>query len=264
MTKERLQKILAHAGYGSRRACEDIIRQGRVMVDGHTAHLGDSADPDAQHIAVDGQAVRLSHKYLYVALHKPRGVISSVSDPQGRRTVRDLVPLPGRLYPVGRLDANSEGLILMTNDGGLTQHLTHPRYGHKRVYRVLVEGEPDAETLEHWQQGVTLDGKRARFSAVSVQATRRDRTWLRVTVREGRNHLVRRMVAALGHPARRLVRTQMGPIHLGDLPLREWRYLNRAEIKTLERELNMDLHPTTKPATRSKRRRRGSRSRRRR
>ncbi len=261
MSKERLQKILAHAGYGSRRACETIIRQGRVTVDDETASLGDSADPDAQRIAVDGKPVKLPRHYIYVALHKPRGVISSVSDPQGRRTVRDLVPLPGRLYPVGRLDADSEGLILMTNDGTLTQRLTHPRYGHKRVYRVLIDGEPQAETLEHWQQGVTLDGKHTRFDTVNVTATRRGRTWLRVVVREGRNHLVRRMVAALGHPARRLVRTQMGPIHLGDLPLRQWRYLNRAEIKTLERELNMTLHPTTKPVNRSKQRKRGRRRR---
>ncbi len=265
MSKERLQKILAHAGYGSRRSCEDIIRQGRVAVDGSIAHLGDSADPDTQSIAVDGKPVKFPRTYVYIALHKPRGVISTVSDPQGRKTVRDLVPLPGRLYPVGRLDADSEGLILMTNDGALTQRLTHPRYGHKRVYRVLVDDEPETQTLEHWQQGVTLDGKRTRFETVNVSTTKRGRVWLQVTVKEGRNHLVRRMVAALGHPARRLIRTQMGPIHLGDLALRQWRYLNRAEIKTLERALKMTLHPKTKPDdTYSKRQKRGSRSRRRR
>jgi pseudouridine synthase len=152
----------------------------------------------------------------------------------------------------------------MTNDGALTQRLTHPRYGHKRVYRVLIDGEPEAKTLEHWQQGVILDGKRVRFETVNVEATKRGRTWLRVTVKEGRNHLVRRMVAALGHPARRLIRTQMGPIHLGDLALRQWRYLNRTEIKTLERALNMTLYPTMKSYNRSKQRKRGSRSRRRR
>jgi len=264
MGMERLQKILAHAGYGSRRACEDMIRQGRVIVDGRIAQLGDKADPESQRITLDGQPVRLTQSpaHIYVMLNKPRGAISTVRDPHGRRTVRDLVPLPGRLYPVGRLDADSEGLILMTDDGQLTQRLTHPRYGHDRVYRVLVAGDPEPKTLDRWRRGITLDGKPARFKDVTVASRELDETWLRVTVTEGRNHLVRRIVAALGHPAQRLIRVQLGPLELGELPPKRWRYLTQVEIRALDKEVGVTLNPA-RPRTQYKRSSRGQSSRRR-
>ncbi len=237
---ERLQKILANAGYGSRRACEKMIEEGRVTVDGRIARLGDKADPTTQRITLDGVPIRHSQAHTYVIVYKPRGYISTTDDPQGRRTVLDLVPLPQRLYPVGRLDADSEGLILLTDDGELTERLTHPRYGHARVYRVLVEGEPTAETLERWRRGITLDGQPARFNQVQIEYPERGQTWLRVTVREGRKHLVRRIVAALGHPAQRLIRVALGSLELGDLGVGKWRYLRAGEIAALRREAGLE------------------------
>jgi pseudouridine synthase len=242
MEKERLQKILARAGYGSRRASEKIIEDGRVTLDGKIAKLGDKADPGSQRIAVDGVPISKPQASIYIILHKPRGYITTTNDPQGRNTVLDLINLPytksshgnaPRLYPVGRLDADSEGLLLMTNDGALTQRLTHPSYQHPRVYRVLIEEEPSPKTVERWKNGITLDGKRTRFSSVRMDGQSRGKTWLRVTIHEGRKHLVRRMVAALGHPALRLVRIQMGPLQLNDLPVGQWRYLSKGEVRAL-------------------------------
>ncbi len=155
MPAERLQKILAAAGAGSRRACEELIAAGRVRVNGRVATLGASADPVVDKITLDGEPVR-AERHVYVMVYKPRGVVSSL-EPQGdRATVRDLVPLPGRLYPVGRLDALSEGLVLLTNDGELTNRLTHPRYGHEKEYRVLIRGRIDEGRLEAWRRGVVI------------------------------------------------------------------------------------------------------------
>jgi len=270
MTPERLQKILARAGYGSRRACEKLIEEGRVMVDGKLARLGDGADPQTQKIAVDGETLRYKPPtYTYIMLHKPQGVLSTVRDPHGRRTVLDLVRVPERIYPVGRLDYESEGvlstvrdphgrrtvldlvrvperiypvgrldyesegLILLTNDGDLVQRLTHPRYEHPRVYRALISGEPTAETLERWRRGIVLDGRPARFDKVEIESQTHGETWLRITVHEGRNHLVRRVAAALGHPVLRLIRVEMGPLKLGDLVPGRWRPLTAGEVKLL-------------------------------
>ncbi len=238
MEKERLQKILAKAGFGSRRACETIIEEGRVTIDGLIAKLGDVVDPDTQKITVDG--VTLNYKpprYTYIMLHKPRGVLSSVTDPFERRTVRDMIPLEGRFYPVGRLDADSEGLVLLTDDGELTQRLTHPSYEHPRVYRVLVHGEPSEATLERWLRGITLDDRPTRCDDIFVESVEREQTWLRITVHEGRKHLVRRIVAALGHPAIRLIRISLGPLELGDLPIAKWRHLTGYEIRRLTEEM---------------------------
>ena len=236
---ERLQKILAAAGYGSRRACERMIEDGRVAVDGHIVKLGDKADPATQRITLDGEPIRQPKAHTYVALYKPRGYITTTSDPEGRRTVMDLIPLTQRLYPVGRLDADSEGLLLLTDDGELTERLTHPRYGHARVYRVLVSGEPNAETIERWQRGVTLDDRKASFSQVQVEHQEHGQTWLRVTVHEGRKHLVRRVVAALGHPVQRLIRVEMGSLKLGDLPTGRWRYLSTGEVNALRKDAGL-------------------------
>lgn len=253
---ERLQKILAAAGYGSRRACEAMIEGGRVAVDGRIARLGDKADPATQRITVDGVPIRRPQGHTYVALYKPRGYITTTSDPEGRRTIMDLIPLPQRLYPVGRLDADSEGLVLLTDDGELTERLTHPRYGHARVYRVLVAGEPTAETLERWRRGITLDDRKANFSQVQVERQERGETWLRVTVHEGRKHLVRRIVAALGHPAQRLIRVEMGSLKLGDLTTGRWRYLSTGEVNALRKETGLtrpESAPRREPPVRSDR-----------
>jgi 23S rRNA pseudouridine2605 synthase len=232
--EERLQKILARAGFGSRRECEDLIRRGRVAVNGQVAQLGQKADPARETITVDGQPVQVERRYTYVALHKPRGVLSDEGDGTGRLpTARDLVSLPGRLFPVGRLDLRSEGLILLTDDGELAHRLTHPRYEHAKEYRVRVEGHPDEETLERWQRGVFLDGRRTAPAAVSVAGRKGKYTWLQVILREGRKRQIRRVAAMLGHPVQRLIRVRIGPLRLGNLKPGEWRELSAAEVQAL-------------------------------
>jgi pseudouridine synthase len=226
-----------------------MIAAGRVTVDGRVAHLGDKANPRTQRIELDGVPIRRPEPYVYVMLHKPRGYVTTTDDPHGRRTVLDLVNVPQRLYPVGRLDLVSEGLLLMTNDGTLTQRLTHPKYEHERVYRVLVRGTPDEDTLAHWRRGITLDGRPTRFDAVEVARQEGDGAWLRVTVHEGRKHLVRRMVAALGHAAQRLIRVRMGPLRLGNLRPGRWRRLRDDEVAALQEDVGLA------PSARSRRRR---------
>jgi len=235
--EERLQKVLARAGFGSRRACEELIRQGRVAVNGQVAQLGQKADPRRDRITVDGQPVRVKRSRTYVALHKPRGVLSDEGDGSGRLpTVRDLVDLPGHLFPVGRLDLRSEGLILLTDDGDLAFRLTHPRFGHEKEYRALVEGRPTEETLRRWRRGVVLDGRRTAPARVSFLRRQGERTWLRIVLREGRKRQIRRVAAMLGHPVHRLIRIRIGPVRLGDLKPGQWRLLSDAEIRALRAE----------------------------
>jgi 23S rRNA pseudouridine2605 synthase len=231
---ERLQKILARAGYGSRRACEAFILQGRVRVNGRVAELGQKADPGADTITLDGEPIALETP-TYVALHKPRGVVSSLNPQGDRKTVRDLVPLPGRLYPVGRLDVDSEGLILLTNDGALTETLTHPRYQAEKEYRVLVasRGGPDQERLNVWRRGVVIEGKRTAPAKVRREESVEAGTWLRVIMHEGRKHEIRDIGAALGIPVLRLIRVRLGALTLGDLKPGQWRRLRADEVKRL-------------------------------
>jgi 23S rRNA pseudouridine2605 synthase len=231
--EDRLQKILARAGFGSRRACEDLIRQGRVTVNGQLAQLGQKADLSRDRIAVDGKPVRPDGHRTYIALHKPRGILSDEGDGSGRRTARDLVPLPGHLFPVGRLDLRSEGLILLTDDGELAHVLTHPRYEHAKEYHVYVEGQPDDETLKRWRSGVFLDGRRTAPASVAILRRERDHTWLRVVLREGRKRQIRRVAAMLGHSVRRLIRVRIGPVRLGDLKPGTWRHLTEQEVEQL-------------------------------
>lgn len=240
--QERLQKIMAHAGLGSRRACEELIRQGRVTVNGQRAHLGQKADPERDQIALDGRPVGPKADRVYVALYKPPGVVSTVHDRHGRPTVLDLVP-PARqrrsergyrLYPVGRLDMESEGLILLTNDGALTLVLTHPRYEHDKVYEVLVAGHPAPQTLQQWRQGVLLEGHRTAPAQVSVLRRGRAGTWLRVVMHEGRKRQIRRVGELLGHDVQRVIRVQLGPLRLGGLEPGAWRYLSEEEVAALE------------------------------
>jgi pseudouridine synthase len=235
--EERLQKLMARAGIGSRRSCEELIRQRRVTVNGTVAQLGQKADPASDRIEVDGERLRIDLKRTYVALNKPQGVLSAAKDEERRyKTVRDLVQLPGHLFPVGRLDLLSEGLILLTDDGELTNLLTHPRYEHSKEYQVRVTGDPDEDTLEHWRRGVVLDGQMTAPSDVSILRRERSGTWLRVVLKEGRNRQIRRVAEILGHPVQRVIRIRIGPIELGSLSPGEWRRLTDREVKKL-REL---------------------------
>ncbi|MDX1413638.1 MAG: pseudouridine synthase [Candidatus Promineifilaceae bacterium] len=241
--QERLQKILARAGYGSRRSNEAIISSGRVRVNGQIAKLGNRADPTTDIIEVDGVRIQIEkEKYIYIALNKPRGVISSLEDElqQNRTTVRDLISLPGHLYPVGRLDKPSEGLILMTNDGQLAHRLTHPRYQHKKVYEVELEGSIPDSSLEQWREGIILDGRKTAPARITIIKRDMKTTMLQVTLREGRKRQIRRIAASFGHPVRRLVRIKMGPIKLGKLLPGQWRYLSEAEISRIRSQVSED------------------------
>jgi 23S rRNA pseudouridine2605 synthase len=234
MTEERIQKLLAQAGYGSRRACEEFLTEQRVTVNGKLAELGAKADPVRDVIKVDGKRVQFESKRIYVALNKPIGVVTTNADEFDRKTVRDLIPLEGHLYPVGRLDADSEGLVLLTNDGDLANALTHPRYEHEKEYRVLVEGEPSASTLKAWRHGVLLEGQKTAPAKVEVTGGDRGLTWVRVTMHEGRKRQIREVAGMLGHPVKYLQRVRVGPIRLINLKVGEWRYLSASEIKLLQ------------------------------
>jgi 23S rRNA pseudouridine2605 synthase len=233
--EDRIQKILAHAGYGSRRACEELIIAGRVTVNGQVAHIGSKADILKDQVKLDGKLVKLPETFLYIALYKPRGVLSSVSSPDPRPTVRDLVPIQGSMYPVGRLDVDSEGLILLTNDGELTNQLTHPRYGHEKEYRVLVARHPDEKQLTAWRHGVVLtDGYRTTPVQVDVESHSGKGTWLRVIMKEGRKRQIRDSCRQIGLPVVSIIRIRIGSLRLGNLKSGEWRYLIDSEIKGLK------------------------------
>lgn len=231
----RLQKAIAAAGLMSRRAAEYLIRAGRVTVDGSPARLGDRVDPETQTVAVDGTVIPVAPGLVTYLLYKPVGVISTGSDPQGRATVLDLVPEEPRVWPVGRLDADSEGLLLLTNDGELTLRMTHPRYGVSKTYVALVEGEMGERTVRRLTEGVELEDGPAR--AVSARALDRSggRTLLELIMEEGRNRVVRRMTEALGHPVVRLVRTAIGPLADRRLAPGSWRRIEPAEVARLYR-----------------------------
>lgn len=233
--EERIQKILARAGYGSRRACEAYLIAKRVRVNGRVAELGGKADPEADEITVDGMLIPKAEPLVYLALHKPRGVLSSVEDPDPRPTVRDLIPLPGTLYPVGRLDAESEGLILLTNDGELANRLTHPRYGHEKEYKVLVARQPDEQQLAAFRHGVILeDGYRTAPAVVQIESLHGKGAWLKVILKEGRKRQIRETCAQVGLPVVRIVRIRIGSLHLGSLKPKEWRHLTPAEVRLLK------------------------------
>jgi len=229
-----LQKVLAAAGAGSRRACEELIRAGRVEVDGRVvSELGSRVDPTRQDVRLDG--VRLAQsRAVYFAVNKPDGVISTNRDPSGRPRVIDLLPDQGaRLFPVGRLDLHSEGLILLTNDGELANRLAHPRYGVEKTYRVLVAGNPTPEALAALRRGIRLAEAVVHVSAVRVKSRHKQSTVLEMVLREGRNREIRRAMAKVGHKVLRLVRTAVGPVRLGQLEPGAYRRLSAAEVKAL-------------------------------
>lgn len=230
----RLQKFLAEAGVASRRASEEIILAGRVEVNGRAvSKLGTKVNPACDRVAVDGRPLKIKRK-LYIALHKPRGFICTKSDPEKRRTIGDLLPTEwSNLHYVGRLDYDSEGLIFLTNDGEFTLKLTHPRYGVRKIYRVIVEGRVEPSQIAPLTAGVEHKGDALRAEKVRLLKAGSSSSILEVELREGKNREVRRMFEALGINVLELKRTQIGPIKLAELPLGKWRTLTEPEIKSL-------------------------------
>lgn len=231
---------MAHAGLGSRRDNEQLIAAGRVRINGRVAHLGDKADILLDKIEVDGKTIIFQGHQIYIKLYKPKGVISSLEDEMGedRPIVRELVPEAGHIYPVGRLDKQSEGLMLMTNDGHIAHRLTHPRYAHEKEYEVLLEGHISDENLDQWRQGVLLDDSLTAPVHIKILKKTKVETRMRITMREGRKRQIRRIAAAFGHPVRSLVRIRIGPLKLGDLKPGEWRYLDEEEIRRLQKSVD--------------------------
>lgn len=228
---ERLQKVLARVGVASRRRSEELIAAGRVTVDGHRAELGERIDPATASVEVDGVPIGVAPGLVYYLLNKERGVVTTADDPQGRPTVVEQVPAEPRVHPVGRLDLDTEGLLLLTNDGALTHRLTHPRYGIAKEYLAHVEGRPSRLDVRRLREGVELDDGPTRPAEASLV----EPSVLRLTLHEGRNRQVRRMCEAIGHPVRRLVRLRIGPIADRRLPPGAWRELSTDEVRELER-----------------------------
>jgi 23S rRNA pseudouridine2605 synthase len=234
MTDERLHKVIARAGVTSRRKAEDLIAAGRVAVNGRVvSELGVKVDPEHDRIQVDGRPLGGAAPEYWL-LHKPVGVITTVEDPWGRPTARELVPTRARVFPVGRLDVDSSGLLLFTNDGALAHRLTHPRHQHEKEYRVLVDGRPSADALRRLRRGVTLDDGVTAPAEVRVLEETPDGTWLAVVLREGRKRQIRRMLDAVGYPVLALARVRMGPIGLGGLSAGQARRLTEDEVAVLD------------------------------
>jgi pseudouridine synthase len=268
MAEERLQKILAGAGIASRRASEELIVAGRVTVNGRpVTELGTKVDPALVQIAVDGKPIKMPARQVYLKLHKPRGVISDIGgETYGRKSVADLLPADmRRLFPVGRLDLNSEGLILMTDDGELANKLTHPRYEHAKTYYVLLADRPPPSGLDQLRQGVELpDGKTAPAEVRVVQALPQglrlapgptNGVWLEIVLREGKKRQIRHMTAAIGFPTLRLIRWAIGPLTLDDLKPGESVPLQRKEVGALRNALREGGRPAPAPEETPARRR---------
>jgi pseudouridine synthase len=234
MAQERLQKLIAGSGICSRRQAETLLREGQVRVNGCVAQLGEQADPERDQISIAGQPLAPAPAPLTLLLHKPPGVLCTCHDPQGRPTVLDLLPDHWRhqagLHPVGRLDADSRGALLLSNDGDLTLRLTHPRYGHRKTYRVWVGGHPSAATFQTWRRGVPLDGVASAPVDVRPLQHSRHATLLEVTMHEGRNRQIRRTADLLGHPVRDLLRVAIGSVALGQLAEGHWRRLDPSSL----------------------------------
>lgn len=238
----RLNRFLASAGIASRRASESFILAGRVSVNGRVADaLGIKIDPDSDRVTVDGRLIRPSHKQVYCLFNKPSGCLTTVMDPYDRRTVMEYIKdVPQRVFPVGRLDYDTEGVLLFTNDGELSHALIHPRFGVDKEYEVLVRGQPTDDALQRLERGIPMYGRLTAPARVRVQTRTRDGTWLSMTVHEGRKRQIRNMCAYVGYPVRRLRRIRFGPISLGDLPSGGWRYLGIQEIQALQQAVRME------------------------
>lgn len=242
-----MQKVLARAGIASRRAAEGLIAAGRVTVNGIVVdRLGSTVDPEEDFIAVDGRPIALGRPRTYLLLNKPPGYLSTVRDERGRPTVMDLLPpdVTARVYPVGRLDRDTEGLLVLTDDGELTHRLTHPRFGLEKEYLALVRGRPSVEALWRLSEGVVIDGRRTSHARVAFAEDvplpqGPGESWVRIVIREGRERQVRLMCRAVGHPVWRLLRVREGPIELGDLPPGATRSLTSEEIAALRAEAGL-------------------------
>src|SRR5688572_23388391 len=241
LMEQRLQKVLSQAGIASRRAAEKLIAEGRVTVNGQTVReMGVKADPAVDDVRVDGRRVKAAQRHRYILLYKPGGYVTTRSDPQRRRTVIDLLRgVREYVYPVGRLDYDTEGLLLLTNDGDLAALLTHPRHGVERTYEARVAGVPDADALERLRKGIPLDGRRTQPADVDLlsrrsRGTEKRDALLRITIREGRNRHVRRMLEAVGHPVKALARTRIGSLTDRQLKPGMWRELRAEEIRALK------------------------------
>ncbi|KFF31130.1 pseudouridine synthase [Bifidobacterium bombi] len=238
----RLQKLLAQAGFGSRRKCEEIITSGRVEVDGElVTQLGARANPDKQQIRVDGSRIHISGRHVTLALNKPKKVLSTMDDPKGRYTLRDIVgDRYEHIFHMGRLDYDSEGLILMTDDGELSQHVMHPKYEVEKTYIATLEGKIGGNVCRRLvTQGVNLDDGLIRLDHCAIMDSNRDSTMVKVVLHSGKNRIVRRIFGAIGYPVRRLVRTQIGPIKLGELKPGSYRMLSQAELTALSKEVGL-------------------------
>jgi len=233
--KERLQKILSRAGVASRRAAEQWMLAGRVRVNGVVVkELGSKADAQSDEIRIDGRLISSEVEKIYLMLHKPQGFVTTLRDPEGRPTVADLVVgVAERVYPVGRLDYDSEGLLLLTNDGDFSQKVQHPRHQVPKTYRVKVRGTLAGTELRSLEQGVSLDGELFRPAKMREEKENRGSTWLLLTIAEGRNRIIRRAFEALGHPVARLIRLKIGEVALGSLPSGEYRHLTAREVESL-------------------------------
>lgn len=236
--KERLQKILSMAGLASRRHAEKLITEGRVKVNGAVVKsLGFKADPQWDHISLDGKPIGKLERKAYLLMNKPRGCVTTLDDPLGRRTVRDFIRGEKRMVkPVGRLDFDSEGLLILTNDGDLQERLTHPRYGIRRTYLVKVRGFPDPAAIRKLRDGIRLEDGMTQPAKVRLVEKLKKNSWMRLTVYEGRNRLIKRMCTAISHPVIRLKRIRYGPLALGDLKPGKYRYLTPKEIGELKGE----------------------------
>jgi 23S rRNA pseudouridine2605 synthase len=243
MTAERVQKILARAGVAARRKAEELIREGRVTVNGRIATLGEKADPQGDSIKVDGKRVQPVREHRYLLLNKPKGYLTAVSDSEGRPTVLDLVPPPMRraLVPVGRLDYNTEGLLILTDDGEFANLLSHPRYGCHKTYEVKVRGTPEESQLERLRRGIVLDGHRTAPCRIDAQRTTVVRgeeggnAWFHVELAEGRTRQIREMFFRIGHPVQKLRRIAIGPLRDDQIPVGSLRDLSEREILALRR-----------------------------
>ena len=238
--KERIQKILSARGVASRRKAEELITAGKVTCNGHVCALGDTADPSVDVVCVDGTPIPALQAGVYILLHKPRGYVTTLSDEKGRKNAAQLVADCGtRVYPVGRLDMDSEGLLIFTNDGTLANALMHPKHLVDKTYRVSVTGFSQ-EALEKLKRPILLDGYRIHPPAVSLEESSGSRAVLLVTIHEGRNRQVRRMCAAVGMTVKRLVRVREGSLSLGDLPRGSWRCLTDGEVEALRKEAGVE------------------------
>jgi 23S rRNA pseudouridine2605 synthase len=231
---------MSEAGLASRREAENLIRQGRVTVNGRRAQLGDRADPDRDVVEVDGSRLRLRRDKTYLLMNKPKGVITTLSDPEGRKTVRDLIRLPERVFPVGRLDADTEGLLILTDDGDLAHRLTHPSFEIPKHYVAEVEGALTPSMARKLMDGVKIDrGRKARALKVHIKNVKGQKSVVEVSIHEGRKHVVRLMLAEVGHPVRKLVRTGLGSLRLGGLRPGTYRDLTQEEISTLYKDAGL-------------------------